>query len=115
MSLNLQSYKDALFQDEGVEERVEVNQRHLIDKILARYSAENTIFRELLQNSNDAGAEAAQIHFTTNKDKLPAPSIFTLPWSQKATVESVTYKNNGKPFSEEDFGRLRKSKNIRFN
>ncbi|KAI8902649.1 hypothetical protein BC833DRAFT_616580 [Globomyces pollinis-pini] len=108
MSLNLQSYKDALFQDEGVEERVEVNQRHLIDKILARYSAENTIFRELLQNSNDAGAEAAQIHFTTNKDKLPAPSIFTLPWSQKATVESVTYKNNGKPFSEEDFGRLRK-------
>ncbi|KAJ3072647.1 hypothetical protein HDU99_002145 [Rhizoclosmatium hyalinum] len=50
----------------GEEEKVEVNQRHLIDKILARYSAENTIFRELLQNSNDAQATAAEIHFKTS-------------------------------------------------
>lgn len=42
----------------GTEEKVEVNQRHLIDKILARYSAEFTVFRELLQNANDAGKRA---------------------------------------------------------
>jgi hypothetical protein len=28
-----------------------VNQRHLIDKILARYSAEYVLYRELMQNA----------------------------------------------------------------
>lgn len=40
---------------QGTEQKVLVNQRHLIDKILARYSAEYTVYRELLQNSDDAG------------------------------------------------------------
>jgi hypothetical protein len=31
--------------DEGEDEAVSVNQRALIDKVLARYSGENTIFR----------------------------------------------------------------------
>ena len=38
------------------DEAITVNQRALIDKILARYSAEFTVFRELLQNADDAGA-----------------------------------------------------------
>jgi hypothetical protein len=42
-----------------------VNQRALIDKVLARYSGEHSVFRELLQNSDDAGATAAEIIFET--------------------------------------------------
>ena len=41
---------------QGVEVRVEVNQRMLIDKMLARYSSEFVAYRELIQNSDDAGA-----------------------------------------------------------
>jgi hypothetical protein len=46
---------------------VEVNQRALIDKVLARYSGEFTVFRELLQNADDAGATAVQIMFETTQ------------------------------------------------
>lgn len=41
-----------------------MNQRGLIDKILARYSTELTLFRELLQNANDAKATELQIRFS---------------------------------------------------
>ncbi|KAJ3288068.1 hypothetical protein HDU79_005116 [Rhizoclosmatium sp. JEL0117] len=123
----------------GEEEKVEVNQRHLIDKILARYSAENTIFRELLQNSNDAQATAAEIHFKTSPPpvdeapptpppKPPASSSFFgalvssfvvsaastinqavgIKKPALPTVTQVIYKNNGRPFAGEDWGRLRK-------
>jgi hypothetical protein len=44
---------------------VEVNQRALIDKVLARYSGEFTVFRELLQNSDDAQSKAVEIMFET--------------------------------------------------
>ena len=40
--------------NEGTEQRVEVNQRALVDKLLARYKGEFTVFRELIQNSDDA-------------------------------------------------------------
>lgn len=100
MSLNLQSLHSSLKQDDGQEIRVEVNQRHLIDKILARYSAENTIFRELLQNSNDACAENIVIEFNT-KVQQGLSSLWT-----KVHAESVVYKNNGKAFSPDDFSRL---------
>ena len=46
----------ALLEDARAEEAITVNQRALIDKILARYAAEFTVFRELLQNADDAGA-----------------------------------------------------------
>ncbi|KAJ3134361.1 hypothetical protein HK100_003665 [Physocladia obscura] len=77
----MQAAKEALRLN-GAEEKVEVNQRHLIDKILARYSAENTIFRELLQNSNDAGATAAEIHFKTTQQK-PSLNSATPPDTPK--------------------------------
>jgi hypothetical protein len=44
---------------------VEVNQRALIDKVLARYSGEFTVFRELLQNSDDAHSKTVEIRFQT--------------------------------------------------
>jgi hypothetical protein len=51
--------------ESGRDETVEVNQRALIDKVLARYSGEFTVFRELLQNSDDAQSEAVDIRFET--------------------------------------------------
>lgn len=73
--------------------RVEVNQRALIDKILARYATEFSVFRELLQNSNDAAATQAEIIFETNEEGL---------------VRQVIYRNNGKPFTDADWARLKK-------
>ncbi|KAJ3270556.1 hypothetical protein HDV01_007706 [Terramyces sp. JEL0728] len=105
--MDFKKFQFDLLNDAGIEEKVEVNQRHLIDKILARYSSEFTIYRELLQNSNDAGAESVQIRFNLVPESNKS-SQFSLPWIHKSSVESVTYKNNGKAFSEEDFGRLRK-------
>jgi hypothetical protein len=83
----LQAFKDALIADTAKsEERVEVNQRHLIDKILARYSAEHTIYRELFQNSNDARAEKVSIEFVTKKEPKTLLNIFSKPHA-----ESVIY------------------------
>jgi HSP90 family molecular chaperone len=92
-SMSLKNIHKALLESSSGETQVSVNQRHLIDKILARYSTEFTIFRELLQNSNDAGASSATIIFRTNK---------------KNRVETIEYKNNGRPFLPEDWARLRK-------
>ena len=77
--------------------RVEVNQRALIDKILARYASASAVYRELLQNSNDAGATSAEIQFTT-----------TSPTLSSNVVSQVVYRNNGMPFREQDWDRLQK-------
>lgn len=47
----------------GVESRVTVNQRLLVDKMLARYSSDFVVFRELIQNSDDARATFVEIYF----------------------------------------------------
>ncbi|KAJ3193124.1 hypothetical protein HK101_005381 [Irineochytrium annulatum] len=123
-SQSMQSLKDGLLSSNSTsqEEQVSVNQRHLIDKascltvILARYSAENTIYRELLQNSNDAGASEVEIHFKTDPSLsqalAPTLSLTSVAnaFMRKAiqNVTSVTYKNNGRPFSGDDWNRLKK-------
>lgn len=61
----------------GEERQVEVNQRHLIDKILARYSSEFTLFRELIQNANDAGATHIEIVLTSPTYRPPSTSPAT--------------------------------------
>ncbi|TPX56519.1 hypothetical protein PhCBS80983_g04477 [Powellomyces hirtus] len=103
MSAALQNLKAALIDNASVEEKVEVNQRHLIDKILARYSAEFTVFRELLQNSNDAGATNVQILF---QSEIKSRSFWQ--GGSKHVLTAVTYRNNGRPFSTDDWSRLRK-------
>ena len=85
------------------EDRIEVNQRHLIDKILARYSAEHTIYREVLQNADDAEATAVDILFELEHAK--AEKACDVPLGR---VVAVTLRNNGRAFSERDWGRLRK-------
>ncbi len=49
---------------EGVEDRVEVNQRMLIDKMLARYSSDFVVLRELIQNSDDAQSSSFILEIT---------------------------------------------------
>ncbi|KAG0215948.1 hypothetical protein BGX28_007174 [Mortierella sp. GBA30] len=87
----------------GAEERVEVNQRHLIDKILARYSAEYVVYRELMQNSDDAGAKGIEIVFET-----ASPSSTETAPQLHAKITRVLFKNNGMDFRPEDWNRLKK-------
>jgi hypothetical protein len=131
---------------------VEVNQRALIDKVLARYSGEftgkfaiscsallrssdrlhNKVFRELLQNSDDAASKAVEIHFETQafldiksgkrsaviQDKLPElktvqvryslPALNSPLSTHDAQLHQWTFKNNGMLFTDEDWNRLKK-------
>ena len=96
-SMNFFNFQKLVLNDgfEGtVEEEVKVNQRHLIDKILARYSAEFTTFRELMQNTNDSEGESAELRFITSEESN--------------TVVQIEYRNNGKVFNNADWDRLRK-------
>lgn len=106
--------------DTGNEERVEVNQRALIDKILARYASAGAVYRELLQNSNDAEATHAEIYFTTttsnstnnqNADMngtMAVTTAATTMTTRRKIVTSVQYRNNGAPFRPQDWARLKK-------
>ena len=137
----------------GHDKSVEVNQRALIDKVLARYSGEFTgvyrvfsmkssglnagvyiVFRELLQNSDDASSTAVEIRFETKKyvdrersgaNQVPSAQEECLPDLKTTSVRGFhlsscfvglidlaqvhrwTLKNNGMIFREEDWNRLR--------
>ncbi|CAB4474438.1 hypothetical protein RhiirA5_500084 [Rhizophagus irregularis] len=73
------------------EESVKVNQRLLVDKVLARYSSEYVVYRELMQNSDDAKSSCVQIVFETANNK----------------VTRILFKNNGFAFRLEDWNRLK--------
>ncbi|EEP78210.1 predicted protein [Uncinocarpus reesii 1704] len=101
--------------DSGVdEEAVTVNTRALIDKVLARYSGEWTVLRELLQNAADASATQVTIKLeTTPSTTVPAPSIDDETGAIKHvishhTLKSLILKNNGVPFSANDWSRLKR-------
>ncbi|KAJ1919991.1 hypothetical protein H4219_001652 [Mycoemilia scoparia] len=131
--MDLNQIRDRILADPTVEEKVEVNQRHLIDKILARYSAEFTVYRELLQNANDAGATSVDIVFHKSRslasgsqqaiDHTQHLQGQELSSGQKETddlckkyngltfseaCEGISFRNNGRSFSVEDWNRLRK-------
>ncbi|TFK17002.1 hypothetical protein FA15DRAFT_761246 [Coprinopsis marcescibilis] len=89
------------------EERVEVNQRALIDKVLARYSGEFTVFRELLQNSDDARAKAVQIHFLTQLKEQSTVLDTDLKDLKKIIISRWKFRNNGEMFREEGWARLK--------
>ncbi|KAG1726435.1 uncharacterized protein EDB91DRAFT_1263755 [Suillus paluster] len=108
--------RDALWAS-GYDETVEVNQRALIDKVLARYSGEFTVFRELLQNSDDAQSSAVEIYFETEeylrrknsgKDAIQPGDGVHFPDLKTTPVAQWTFRNNGVVFRDEDWNRLRK-------
>ncbi|KAI6111931.1 hypothetical protein EV401DRAFT_1867822 [Pisolithus croceorrhizus] len=91
---------------------VTVNTRALIDKVLARYSGEFTVFRELLQNSDDAGCDAAEIRFETAAFLRLKPGegmkagAAMLPDLKTTNVSQWTFRNHGKLFIKQDWDRL---------
>lgn len=103
ISMDFDSLRNQVLQDTSqAEESVKVNQRHLIDKLLARYCQDFTVFRELLQNSNDAQSSNAVIDFVVTESS--ASSWFS---NAKYSVTHIIYRNNGIPFSEKDWIRLK--------
>ncbi|QSS62628.1 HATPase_c domain-containing protein [Histoplasma capsulatum] len=96
------------------EEAVTVNTRALIDKVLARYSGEWTVLRELLQNAADACASSVTIKFETiPSTSVPAPTEADPSASLKHVISHHTLKrliltNNGTPFSPNDWARLKR-------
>ncbi|KAI9486689.1 MAG: hypothetical protein EXX96DRAFT_496731 [Benjaminiella poitrasii] len=98
----LELLRSNIMDNSGIEEKVEVNQRHLIDKILARYSAEYVLYRELMQNADDASSSSVQIHFQSSS---PDP---TKPPNLLSKCDKIIFKNNGIAFRPEDWQRLKK-------
>ena len=105
--------RKALMNDARQEEAITVNQRALIDKILARYAAEFTVFRELLQNADDAGATHCELRFESKRSSSAdsasnsSASAPSLP-DFKATLSNWVFRNDGKPFGNDDWSRLRR-------
>ncbi|UZJ56469.1 hypothetical protein CBS101457_005789 [Exobasidium rhododendri] len=98
----------ALLLDSGTSEAVTVNQRALIDKILARYAAEHTVFRELIQNADDAGAHTCELRLhSVEGSKNSQDTDLQVP-NLKGTLKSWVFRNNGKPFNGDDWNRLRR-------
>jgi hypothetical protein len=96
------------------EEAVTVNTRALIDKVLARYSGENTTLRELIQNAADASATTVKIKFET----IPSAQV---PISNATndsevlkhvllhhTLRRLLVTNDGMPFGANDWSRLKR-------
>ncbi|KAL1954787.1 hypothetical protein VTO42DRAFT_735 [Malbranchea cinnamomea] len=96
------------------EEAVTVNTRALIDKVLARYSGEWTVLRELLQNAADASATAAVIKLetipsTTVPVPLGADSTTIIKHTiSHHTLQRLVFRNNGLPFNASDWARLKR-------
>ncbi|OBT99020.1 hypothetical protein VE01_02430 [Pseudogymnoascus verrucosus] len=96
------------------EEAVTVNTRALIDKVLARYSGEWTTLRELIQNAADAQADTVKIKFeTTPSTTVPLPSNATPSDLLKhtllhATLRRLLVSNDGLPFGDNDWARLKR-------
>ncbi|KAK5941702.1 hypothetical protein PMZ80_005652 [Knufia obscura] len=96
------------------EEAVTVNTRALIDKVLARYSGEWTTLRELIQNAADAAASKVTIKFETIPSAtVPLPQDASQSSMLKHVIQHHTLKrlvvtNNGQPFNENDWARLKR-------
>ena len=67
-------------------------------KFYCRYSAEFTVYRELIQNANDAGANEVQIEFSTIETKS----------QDKKLIKAIIIRNNGRAFTDDDWSRLKK-------
>lgn len=100
--------------------KVNVNDRALVDKVLARYPREFTVFRELIQNADDAQAEEVQIEFQTEQyitavggtghvDHLNTIQVGSQ--MQESSLSGVklarwVLRNDGDPFTAKDWERI---------
>ncbi|KAJ9226181.1 hypothetical protein DTO027B5_5865 [Paecilomyces variotii] len=96
------------------EEAVTVDTRGLISKVLSRYSGKWTVLREMIQNAADASATRVTIKFETlPSTTVPLPNPADPSTLLKHTISHHTLKrllisNNGAPFSEKDWARLKR-------
>lgn len=96
------------------EEAVTVDTRGLISKVLARYSGKWTVLREMIQNAADASATRVTVRFET----LPSTTVPLPPGGDQTTLikhvishhtlKRLLISNNGAPFSEKDWARLKR-------
>lgn len=106
--------RDHTLNSQNEEESVTVNTRALIDKVLARYSGEWTTLRELIQNAADASATKVVVKFETSPSaSVPLPNNTDPSAHLKHVISNHTLKrllvtNNGKPFEESDWSRLKR-------
>lgn len=83
--------------NEGMEDRVEVNQRMLIDKMLSRYSSDFVICRELIQNSDDVQATSFTLQITNSNESNECDNF---------VISEIRAINNGHVFSDDDWKRV---------
>jgi hypothetical protein len=70
---------------------------------LARYSSDNTTLRELLQNADDANATLVKIQYLSLSDcQIPLERLGSSP------CRRLLVSNNGVPFREDDWKRLKR-------
>jgi len=93
--------------NEGVEDRVEVNQRMLIDKMLARYSSDFVVYRELIQNSDDAQATSFTLQIICDSNTNKINDLFSCKNDfNNCIITEIRTINNGNIFSEDDWKRV---------
>ncbi|KAL1980877.1 hypothetical protein VTN96DRAFT_3373 [Rasamsonia emersonii] len=96
------------------EEAVTVDTRGLIAKVLSRYSGKWTVLREMIQNAADASATRVTIKFETlPSTTVPIPNPADPTAMIKHVIAHHTLKrllisNNGHPFNEKDWARLKR-------
>ncbi|PKY20923.1 hypothetical protein RhiirB3_470054 [Rhizophagus irregularis] len=93
--MSLDNFRSKVLSNSDGEERVEVNQRLLIDKILARYPSEFVVFRELMQNSDDAGSSTVQIVFETASNNYQAIGAFGVGFYSLFSVCEEPFVSSG--------------------
>lgn len=57
------------------------------------------MYRELIQNANDANAAEIQIEFKTSSERSS---------SSRSFIKSIIIRNNGRAFTDDDWRRLKK-------
>lgn len=87
------------FSESSIESNVTVNQRALIDKVLARYSSESTYLREIIQNADDSGAHSVCVELHTD-------GVVDLAKLDSTKISRIVISNDGEPFQDVDWKRL---------
>ncbi|KAJ6134249.1 hypothetical protein N7523_000571 [Penicillium sp. IBT 18751x] len=114
MNIDFSALKARTMGSGADEEAVTVDTRGLISKVLARYSGKWTVLREMIQNAADAAATKVTIKFETlPSTTVPSPSSTDQTALLKHTISNHTLSrllisNNGLPFSEKDWARLKR-------
>ncbi|KIK93084.1 hypothetical protein PAXRUDRAFT_145837 [Paxillus rubicundulus Ve08.2h10] len=94
----------------GTPTKVNVNQRDLVEKVLARYPEDLTVFRELVQNADDARAENVEIDFQTKDYAAKASGSKAMNGTNSdltsAKIHKWVVRNDGDKFKQEDWDRL---------